>query len=293
MGRIILTICGAVLALGLVAAQPVPKAAGPDEAAQSRQAARDQSATQTAPPPTERQRESSQDQDEADHERGWLPIADLGAQGLMALFAFAQVILTGVGIHYLKKTLNATEGAVREAGDATEAARLGAIAAQEANALAAQQYRDGFRPWLTVRFEGGYEHQPGAAMDLLLAKARVEVCNVGSMPAIITHVDVGIMGAERNIFTPTDVYEPIAEGETFNFPTVARVGQPWGIGYEVFNEPLLSLEGPPVIRGHVIYEDAIGLRRIHAFAFKGRHWIATDFDRFGGSEHNYDREITD
>lgn len=54
--------------------------------------------------------------------RDWLPIADIWAQGLMALAALGQIVLTIIGIVFIRRTLIATEAAVAEARGATEAA---------------------------------------------------------------------------------------------------------------------------------------------------------------------------
>jgi hypothetical protein len=51
------------------------------------------------------------------------PWYDLWAQSLMALWAFGQLILTGVGIWYIRKTLLETEAAVKLAGKGNDAAQ--------------------------------------------------------------------------------------------------------------------------------------------------------------------------
>jgi hypothetical protein len=75
-----------------------------------------------APPHVDADRDRGKDERKAEKKREWLPIADIWAQGFMALAALLQVGLTGLGIVYIRRTLLATEAAVVEAREATEAA---------------------------------------------------------------------------------------------------------------------------------------------------------------------------
>lgn len=130
MGRVLLLIVGLVVAVGLTgAAQQVQPPQQPASANQPAKAA--EKARQQRPPVmitlSEPDRQSERGQKKSHGEAGWSepsPWYDLWAQSLMALWAFLQLVLTGVGIWYIRKTLVETEKAVNQAVEATGAAQM-------------------------------------------------------------------------------------------------------------------------------------------------------------------------
>lgn len=146
MGRILLSICAVVVAVALGgAAQPQQQVSATSQAVKATEKTRQQR------PPVlvtlgEPAREGGSDDERADPARGGAdpsPWYDLTAQSLMALFALGQVVLTGIGIFYIRDTLKATKAAVVEASKATKAAEDvledgRAAAAAEATRFASQ-----------------------------------------------------------------------------------------------------------------------------------------------------------
>lgn len=133
MWRVLLAaICGVVLAVGLMGAGKQPDdphgTSGRDQ--RQSQTAAQQDRTVAALAAIARSVEQGRAPDQTEYEKRQ-SADDVQAQRDMALWAFvmcllaaAQLIIAGVGIWYIRKTLVATERAVAEAGDATEAAHL-------------------------------------------------------------------------------------------------------------------------------------------------------------------------
>jgi hypothetical protein len=135
-------------------------------------------------------------------DRDWLPIADLWAQSLMAIFAGMQVALTGIGIYFLKRTLDSTDNAVAEAEKATQAAQD----AVNVNRLSAEQQ---------LR---AYVHPSEYAVAHLSAGSRATATiilkNLGSTPAHNFKSWTGIALAPADI----DVDQFGIPGETVQCP---------------------------------------------------------------------------
>ena len=105
MGRMILSICAVVVAVGLGAS--AQKGQEGQQPPQQRQPTRDQS-TQVAPVGTavaESQPEAREDQEETAREANNIAQRDLDAQQTMAWLASLQLFLTGIGIWYIRRTL--------------------------------------------------------------------------------------------------------------------------------------------------------------------------------------------
>ena len=127
MGRIILSICALVVAVGLSGStqpvQPQQQARAADQPAKATEKARQQ-----RPPvlitltESEGERQGHQQPTESDAGKaGPSPWYDLWAQSLMALWALFQLVLTGIGIHFINETLKETRKAVADTGKATNA----------------------------------------------------------------------------------------------------------------------------------------------------------------------------
>lgn len=119
MGRILLLICALVVAVGLGASAKQPPQT------QGYPAQQDAPASQSAPvraPETEPDRHAGGNQSQTDDKPSPLEQSDLAAQWTMAGFAGLQLILTFLGLLYIRWTLIETKKAVKEAGDATAAA---------------------------------------------------------------------------------------------------------------------------------------------------------------------------
>lgn len=105
--------------------------------------------------------------------------ADLQAQQDMAFYALlmvvatvATVIITGVGVWFVKRTLDATLQAVKDTGEATQAML-------EANRIA----KDANRAWLTLDLQHGFTNSQTDG-DRLLFFADLTISNIGRMPAL-------------------------------------------------------------------------------------------------------------
>ena len=139
MGRILQIICGCVLAATLTgSAQPMQPQ---QQSAAANQPTKAAEKTRQQRPPVmitlaEPERERQDDHQSADSNAGQSnpsPWYDLWAQGLMAFWAFWQLVLTGAGIYFLRETLKATREAVIDTGEATKAMIAANAIAEEAS----------------------------------------------------------------------------------------------------------------------------------------------------------------
>lgn len=184
MGRIILSACvvvGAAALGGAAAPQRIVPSQQPAQAAEKGLQQPPTIIVAQAKPEPKRQgnnRQASGDTRKSEPS----PWYDLWAQILMALWAFGQLILTGVGIFYIRKTLTATEAAVEEAQKGSDAAVQMAIASRE-------QFVAERRPWMSQQKLEAVE--PMENMELAF---RVNFKNVGASPAfdvaVVFDVDV-------------------------------------------------------------------------------------------------------
>lgn len=195
---------------------------------------------------------------EAENSMEWAepsPWFDLTAQSFMALFALGQVILTGVGIHYIRKTLASTDKAVDEANKAT-------LAAQEAVDVTRESAERQLRAYMDVSefFVSGVflNSQPRAHFTLK---------NCGATPAKRVRV-YGMAGLVEN-------------ARRFHV-TLSRAKSgtaDWGPGqlalqdFKFLPDPFALKDADDLhaghreflIAGYVVYEDAFGKTRRHAF----------------------------
>lgn len=129
---------------------------------------------------------SNQESGKNQEQSGPSPWFDLTAQGLMALFALGQVILTGLGIYYIRKTLASTDAAVGEAKKAT-------LAAQEAVAVTRDSAERQLRAYVQA-----FAFQLFALVPGERPRGLVVLKNLGATPAYDLQCWIGIYVA------PTD-----------------------------------------------------------------------------------------
>ncbi|GEM_PF-3600399 len=184
MGRIILSVCAVAGAAALGGAAEPQRLAPAQQHAKTAEKGLQQPPTiiaaQAKPEPKRQGNNWKVSGDTRKSEPS--PWYDLWAQILMALWAFGQLILTGVGIFYIRKTLTATEAAVEEAQKGSDAAVQMAIASQE-------QFVAERRPWMSQQKLEAVE--PMENMELAF---KVNFRNVGASPAfdvaVVFDVDV-------------------------------------------------------------------------------------------------------
>jgi hypothetical protein len=174
MGRIILTMCGAVLALGLMASA---QKADTSEIQQHTKAAQTEKQGALVPTQSSGLGQGSGATDRVAREANSIARSDLTAQQAMVLLAFGQMLLTGLGLYLIWETLKATRNAVEEASSATRAAQD----AVEVTRTAAERQ---LRPYLLIDRTVGDGMALGAT-----PKITVIAKNTGVTPAFnIRHV---------------------------------------------------------------------------------------------------------
>lgn len=102
---------------------------------------------------------------------------------LSAVFAFLTLAISGLGVWYVKRTLDATLKAVEDTSEATEAMR-------EANKIAREAMLDNGRPWLFVEPMSHNAHHWRNGRDLF--EWKFNVVNHGQSLAIVDHVEAGV-----------------------------------------------------------------------------------------------------
>lgn len=216
MGRILLSICAVVVAVGLAASAQQPPQA------QQHPAQEDSAASQGTPvgiAEPERNREGGGNQGNAQDQPSPLERDDLTAQQAMALFAGLQVLLTGAGLMYIRWTLEATREAVREAQEATGLAET-AFRSQHENA------RRELRAYVTVDVEKAGPFRIGQkpcvrmiirntgqtpARDLcVFGKVAVRIpSDIGEMDVVSYDVPTVVLGAGSSITRERTTLKPL------------------------------------------------------------------------------------
>jgi hypothetical protein len=142
---------------------------------------------------------------------------DLRAQKEMAQWAFWMLIVTAfvgivsigvamIGIYWIVRTWELQRVATVETIKATGAAIEAASAANHSAVLAAREFESRFKPWLNVKISGPYvvdDAEENALRKLqegerrpILIKARIEIHNIGEMPATLVRIYVGLHSIE-------------------------------------------------------------------------------------------------
>ena len=177
---------------------------------------------------------------------------DLDAQWLMAyagiavaFFTLGQAFLTGIGIHYLRRTLRATDAAVAEAKSATKAA-------EDAVAVTKDSAERQLRAYVGVN-EALSTWRNGPS-------AQIEIKNGGQTPAYeLTHwVTTGYGPADRADFPtqPARQSSVLGAGASINTDTAVAPGN--GKVHGAIREGAYTL----FVWGRIEYQDAFGVRRM-------------------------------
>lgn len=204
MGRILLSICAVVAAVGLggsAGSGPLAK-----QHTGEKQSAISQSALAGNPEPGTLGN-GNEKQGKTKLEVTPLDRADLTAQQAMAVFAGIQVVLTFGGLLYIRWTLKETRKAVAEAAKATEAA-------QDAVGVTRESAERQLRAYLAVE---SFRSAVRGAPDERQVGLSVKFVNRGQTPALRVYTDYDI------VFGP-----PGADLEAFEFPFR---GGGVGVGY--------------------------------------------------------------
>lgn len=250
---------------------------------------------------------------------------DLDAQQAMARFTkvMGYTAILGlaagiVSIVLIFLTLRATQVMARDTkdiGDAQVSASNAAIlVAQDANKVAAQQFRAGFKPWISVDVRGPFidlthvNHirmfDDGEKQRMVPLTAQTFITCIGDIP--VTIEDFELLLAEGDawpyVFNPPK-WLGAKNGDFFTIlpsKTTIQVDPRLGVGENTtsFNGITLTPENradfmanPPPVVGRVIYSDPMGVKYEHRFAFVASPAWGHSFKRWGGRERNYEREI--
>lgn len=262
MGRILLSICAVVVAVGLAgSAQPVQPQQQPPAPSQPAKAA--EKARKQRPPImvtlSEADGESEGDQQQSESDPGRSspsPWYDLWVQSLMALWAFCQLVLTGVGIWYIRKTLVATEKAVEEAGTATKAA-------QDAVAVTRDSGERQLRAYIHIDKALLKEFGSGKRPKIVL-----QIRNAGQTPAHNLTVDTAMVfrTPDHADFTPPPISAaPSVLGPGMTCSKVEQSVDP--ISAELYSSVIQGKEVLYVF-GAVLYCDGFGAERETRFAYR-------------------------
>jgi hypothetical protein len=174
-------------------------------------------------------------------------------------------------------------------------------AAYQSFVLAKRQFELSFKPWLAVEMTGPYVEWDAnlnppqyGGIERVPIKASITITNVSDVPAIITHVSLTLVAdiSEHAGSDPSrvpEIYKYVGKGDTF---------EPKGFILENFANFWLTkvnmgsfwTKRRP-ISGKIIYIDPLQKRRELSFAFIPDKVHATRFDRWGGTQYNYDRDI--
>jgi hypothetical protein len=264
--------------------------------------------------------------DEADQSR-----RDLAAQENMAHWAFwmfiaagAGTLLTAFGLLLIWQTVIYTRNAavsadkmVTEAEKTTAAAVQASNAATAANALAVAQFKAAHKPQITLTMRGPLletrDYLPMASDDpnrmLTILQAEIRVENTGGPTAsLIGLVVYPLSGAQWPYVQDTPEHRRGPQGGIFyvlNRGERVLLHQDRGVlpegalSYSTLGTADLSretrpafIQAPPPIVGYLEYTSPLGQRYRYGFGFvpTNPHGDGA-FERYGGAEYNYDREI--
>lgn len=202
------------------------------------------------------------------------PWYDLWAQGLMALWAFFQLLLTGIGIYYIRETLKATKAAVVEAADGTKAALRSAAVAEKA--LIGVE-----RPFLVI--------EPGRAAP---SAQYYSFVNYGRTPCVIVKSDVRFLP-----ITPLDAPEPLTANMwqaalTPGWNVVGANGGASSAEFVRLGKPIVpdaERAEMKMLHGYVVYRSLTGDTFVSGFGLcrkAGEPWKALSEAAF-----NYDERL--
>jgi hypothetical protein len=196
----------------------------------------------------------------------WRDEKDLEAQQEMARWAwwmmvasFASVLVTGVGVWFVKHTLDATRAAVKEAEKGTKAAADAVAATREANNLLRDSAAKELRAYISVE-PGGINQLIGRRESM----GHVVVCNVGKLPARDVSIVARMSPAIERWIDPPPVHD---------FENVSRVIQPGAAVRQGTKEtfPIWNFQtsdGYIFVWGAVYYGDGFGKRRFTRFCHR-------------------------
>lgn len=201
-----------------------------------------------------------------------MPVGDLIAQSLMALFALGQLGLTGVGIWYIRETLTATKAAVNEAADATDAARQ----AVSVTRLSAERQ---LRAYLTVDTIKVGDLAPGKRPI-----AWITLHNRGQTPARRIMIrDAATWCFNRNAeeanakFCPARACHDLGPGQANTYPTILADEPITSEDLERMKDGRINI----LVAGYTSYVDVFGRTRRNTFRCQLTKGSFDDADKDG------------
>ncbi len=238
--------------------------------------------------------------------RRFFALEDTLAQWIMMAFTIAAAFL-------LLGTLRATQEMARET---SQIGNDQINAANDAVRVAAQQFRAGFKPWISVDMKGAFlgrlrhddppmvEPGPSETSRLTTIHGETFVTNIGTIPVTIEDFDLRAADWSRWAYvhnTPAhlkakkvDFFAIIPSGTTIQINPMSGVTE-HHMPIATFTLPAMNrvdfkMDPPPLI-GKIVYSDPMGVRYEHNFAFVARPSWGKGFSRYGGRKYNYEREI--
>ncbi|WP_340240989.1 hypothetical protein [Sulfitobacter pontiacus] len=234
------------------------------------------------------------------------------------LIGASTLIATIVGVRYVFLTLIATQvmaDDTREIGEKQVAAAFAAIdVAQEANKAAALQFRAAFKPWISVELKGPFLSETaqikmfevGEVQRMVSLHAKTFIHCIGEIPVTIEDFDLRLgEGADwPYVQNPppgfgagtTDFFAILPSKSTIQLdPRLGITEHSISFNFIMLtpeNRSTFMLQPPPVL-GKIVYSDPMGVRYEHRFAFIASPVWGDSFKRYGGRQHNYEREMDD
>jgi hypothetical protein len=206
---------------------------------------------------------------------------------ISAIVAFFTLILSGVGVWYVRGTLRATLKAVEDTGKATEAML-------EANRIA----RSGKRPIMTlvgggIRYQEFLQGDQTSAMVYVLGNIR----NIGDAVGILMYVDLELFCDEQTIQRGSvgSLENPLLLPGEVTGPRGGFWGGGGGPAESVakYAHPTEPLETTLKLRVKIRYRDLYGIFRENGCYFvRGNNVPGRPFMAYGGPDEWYDREMS-
>jgi len=298
MGRIFFSVCGGVLALGLMAAAPLADVRGQGE---QTKATRD--LTQAVEGLSEQISQAADDGASSRHkdpcEAGvedrsselcaqWMA-ADAAREA--ARWSFWSTVVGLIGVWGL--AWNISQG------------RAALARARDANVIARRQFEAGFHPQLAIEMFGPINQDADALAHedgpdrLVPVRAAVKVTNIGTVPTTLTGFEIccidttiGMQSVELYHFLAPQKHVWLHPQAGVLLDDIVGAG-PSAVGIILFSrERFRELRmRPPEIYGGVHHTDQLGKMRVRGFGFNPGQWFAQGpFPYSGGETLNYDQD---
>ncbi len=244
------------------------------------------------------------------------------ATWFMFWVSIANAVLVAIGTGLLTWTLCLTRKATKSAENAVKVTRIlgqkqvaatmeAVEAAQEANEVAWQQFKMGYKPRLNLNISGPYIDESryplsgfkdGETDRWTCIELQVEVENVGDQPATITGFFIRTLDPPFEIgnWEKIELWIDLPKGKRRNLTTNSHVFPEPPPGAELAHVGGFNLtpenrrqivSHPPKVVGHIDYLDVLGIRRQMGFCVATLSVNGGGMRRLSDDEYSYDREI--